>query len=192
MQPSTPIDEQPQNNTQPNRPNPIVTLTPDIFAAETPAMIGDEPLRWRAQEYVHHDKNPLWYTVFGLVVVVLMVIAIVMIKSLTFAILIPVMAAAIIVYSQRPPRTLDYTLSRHGLHINDILYSFSDFKGFKVIDDGEEYSIALLPIKRFKPSVSVYFPEDAGEAIVDMLSARLPLQAVKLDVFDKIIRKLRL
>jgi hypothetical protein len=113
-------------------------------------------------------------------------------QSITFAILVPVMAAALIVYSRRPPRVLDYTLSRQGLHVNDRLYSFAEFKGFGVIHDGDEYSIMLIPTKRFKPGVYVYFPEDAGEAIVDMLAARLPMQELHMDLVDRVIRKLRI
>jgi hypothetical protein len=96
------------------------------------------------------------------------------------------------VYVNRPPRVIDYTLSRKGLHINDRLYPFAEFKGFGVIHDGKEYSVLLLPVKRFKPGVSVYFPEAAGEAIVDMLGARLPMQELHLDIVDQIIRKLRI
>ena len=118
--------------------------------------------------------------------------AVFVIKSLTFAVLVPVMAAALLVYSHRPPRVLDYTLSRQGIHVNDRLYPFADFKAFGVIRDGAEYSIMLVPTKRFKPGVSVYFPEEAGEAIVDMLGARLPMQELHLDAVDKIVRKLRI
>ena len=127
----------------------------------------------RLQEYIHHERNILWFVVFAVVVLALMAIAIFLMDSISFAILVPVMAAALLVYVHRPPRVLDYTLSRQGLHVNDHLYPFSDFKGFGVIHDGEEYSVMLIPIKRFQPGVVVYFPEEAGEAIVDMLGARL-------------------
>jgi hypothetical protein len=186
------------------RPASVVTLAPDSFSAtpeasETPSVdvqpvaSGEpEPVRWQAHEYIHHEKSPVWFVAFGLVMLGLMAIAVFLIQSLTFAILIPVMAAAILVYSHRPPRLLDYTLSRQGLHINDHLYSFNEFKGFRVIHDGQEYSVMLLPVKRFKPGVSVYFPEESGEAIVDMLGSRLPMQDFHLDLVDKIIRKLRI
>lgn len=152
----------------------------------------EEPVRWQAHEYIHHEKNALWFVLFAVVVVGLILLAIFVIKSVTFAILVPVMAAALLVYTHRPPRLLSYTLSRQGLHINDRLYPFSDFKGFGIIRDGQEYSVMLIPTKRFQPGVVVYFPENAGEAIVDMLGVRLPMQELHLDVVDKIIRKLRI
>ncbi|HTJ73657.1 MAG TPA: hypothetical protein VL481_03650 [Verrucomicrobiae bacterium] len=193
---------------------PVVTLTPDEASQSTPPALpmadttppADppqaepqsaqptemEPVRWQAHEYIHHEKNAGWFIIFSIVVLLLIAAAIFVIQSVTFAILIPVMAAALVVYSHRPPRVIDYTLSRQGLHANDTLYSFSEFKAFGVIHDGPEYSVMLLPTKRFRPGVTVYFPEEAGEAIVDMLGARLPMQELHLDAIDRLIRKLRI
>jgi hypothetical protein len=198
----------PSPTAAPANPTPAVSLAPDKLMQpdaaaydenvdeEEPLSIDDktggEPIHWQAHEYVHHEKSPIWFIIFGAVVFALMAIAIFVIKDISFAILIPVMAAALLVYAYRPPRILDYTLSKHGLHVNDRLYSFNEFKGFRVIHDGEEYSIMLVPTKRFKLGVSVYFPEQAGEAIVDMLGARLPMEDFHLDLIDKIVRKLRL
>ena len=202
---------------QPAEAKPVVTLSPDEAQDQSPvsfaeaadgaqpaptpapqedaapaAQAGMEPVRWQAHEYIHHEKGAGWFIGFGVAVVVLIAMAIFVIQSITFAILIPVMAAALIVYSHRPPRLIDYTLSRQGLHINDRLYAFSEFKSFGVIHDGLEYSVMLVPTKRFRPGVSVYFPEEAGEAIVDMLGARLPMQELHLDLIDRLIRKLRI
>jgi hypothetical protein len=188
LTPDAPTLENPiQPSTQP--PAPIYIEQPAPSAPEQPE---EDPVHWQASEYIHHERNALWFIVFAIVVLGLIAVAIFLIKSVTFAILVPVMAATLLVYTRRPPRVLDYTLSRQGLHINDRLYPFAEFKGFGVIRDGAEYSVMLLPIKRFKMGVSVYFPEEAGEAIVDMLGARLPMQELDLDLVDKIIRKLRI
>lgn len=183
--------------------SPVVTLTPDALSVDMVPLQSetelsddqpsiDEPVRWQAQEYIQHDKSAGWFVLFAVAFIVLMAIAIFLIKSITFDILVPVMAIALFVYVNRPPRVLDYTLSRKGLYVNDHLYPFAEFKGFGVVHDGKEFSVLLLPVKRFKPGVSVYFPEEAGEAIVDMLGARLPMQELHLDVVDRIIRKLRI
>jgi hypothetical protein len=50
----------------------------------------------------------------------------------------------------------------------------------------------LIPTKRFSPGLSVYFPEEAGERIVDILGTRLPMETLKLDAIDIIVRRLRL
>ncbi|MEO5950710.1 MAG: hypothetical protein ABIQ04_04645 [Candidatus Saccharimonadales bacterium] len=153
---------------------------------------ASQPVHWQANEYIHHDKSTGWFVVFGLIILGLVLFAIFVLQSITFAFLIPVMGAALFVYTKRPPRVLDYTLSAKGLYINDQLYAFNEFKGFGIIKDGGEYSIMLIPVKRFRLGVSVYFPEEAGEAIVDMLGLRLPIQELSLDIVDRVTRKLRI
>lgn len=171
-------------------PAPLQELPPER-ATEDP-ISPDQPVRWQANEFIHHERNTIWFIVFGVIVVALTAAAIFLMDSLSFAILVPVMAAALLVYINRPPRTLEYTIGRQGVYINDHLYSFSEFKGFGVIRDGEEYSVMLIPIKRFRPGVVIYFPEDSGEAIVDMLGARLPMLTLHLDLVDILLRKLRI
>ncbi len=157
--------------------------------------VDDEPVYWSAKEYIHHEKNGLWFVIFSLVVVAFIALDIFVIKSYfySFSILVVVMAIAVIVYSRRPPRTMEYTLSGdQGLYVGDRLYHFGEFKAFGIIKDQGEHSIVMLPVKRFSPGLTVYFPEEAGEKIVDIFGARLPMQDLKLDFIDVIVRKLRL
>jgi hypothetical protein len=151
-----------------------------------------QPVSWQAQEYIHQEKSGLWFVLFGIIIFVLMALAILLMKSWTFAVLLVVIAVVILFFAKRPPRIMSYSLSNKGLHIGDQLHTFSDFRAFGVIHDGQEYSIMLIPTKRFLPGVSVYFPEEAGEQIVDALGSRLPMQELHLDIVDKIVRALRL
>jgi hypothetical protein len=213
QQPSEQPSQAPYQTVPDEAPRPVVTLTPDQSVASVVPVAADiqpettqpvatpteqvsapdeNPVRWQATEYIHRHKGTLWFVIFGIVVIVAIALAIFLMQSVTFAVLVPVMAAALIVYSRRPPRVLDYTLSRQGLHINDRLISFTEFKGFGVIHVDDEYSVMLIPTKRFKPGVYVYFPEETGEAIVDMLAARLPMQELHMDLVDRVIRKLRI
>jgi len=62
------------------------------------------------------------------VVVALIAIDLLLIKSYTFSALVVVMAAAVLVYSRRAPKEVNYTLSvDQGLYIGEKLYHFSDF-----------------------------------------------------------------
>lgn len=151
------------------------------------------PVTWSAQEYVHMDRNPLWFIGFALVVLGFVAIDIFFLQSWTFSALVIVMAIALIIYIRRPPRTLTYSLSpKQGLYVGERLYHFDEFRAFGLIKDGDHDSIMLIPRKRFSPGVSVFFPEEAGERIVDILGGRLPMETLKLDAVDVLIRKLRL
>jgi len=156
-------------------------------------MPADVPVTWEAQEYVHIDKSPVWFVFFVIVVLGLIAVDIFFLKAYTFSALVVVMAVAVVIYTRRPPRTLTYALSaQQGLYVGEQLHHFDDFKAFGLIKDGDHSSILLIPRKRFSPGVSVFFPETAGEKIVDILGQRLPMENLKLDIIDIVVRKLRL
>ena len=178
---ATPEDDQP--------------LAEPEYVAQTPVVdnMKDTPVTWTAQEYVHIDKSPIWFVLFVVIVLGFIAIDIFLLKSYTFSALVVVMAVAVVIYTRRPPRTLTYGLSaRQGLYVGEKLYHFDEFKAFGLIPDGEHNSIMLIPTKRFAPGVSVYFPTEAGEQIVDILGQRLPMEDLKLDIIDIVVRKLRL
>lgn len=154
-------------------------------------MANKNMVNWEAREYIAREKNTVWYVCFAIVVIGLSVAAI-LLKQYTFLALIIVAAIALVMYSARPPRVLHYSLSSKGLSEGNNLYTFNDFKSFGVLSEENHYSIVLIPKKRFATSVVVYFPETSGEEIVDIFGAHLPMEPVKLDVLDKIVRLLRI
>ena len=166
---------------------------PQLTPTQQVQSVPDAPVSWTASEYVHPEKNGLWYVIFVVVVLGLIASDIFLLKSYTFSLLVVVMAVALVVYIRRAPREIQYTLSaKQGLYIGEKLYNLTNFKAFGLIRDGEHHSIMLIPIKRFATGVSVYFPEEAGERIVDILGNVLPMENLKLDMIDLVVRKLRL
>ncbi len=146
---------------------------------------------WEAEEYIPHEKNIGWYV--GLVIVGLAFVALgIFLKQWSFVVLIVVSVLALIVYSVRPPRRVKYAVVNKGLKDGNRTHNFEDFKAFGVIRDDGHYAIVLTPRKRFSPRTWVYFPEAQGEQIVDAFGARLPMEEVKLDYIDKIVRALRI
>jgi hypothetical protein len=152
---------------------------------------AEEPVVWSAQEFLHQEKGSTWFAIFGVVAAALIGLSI-WTQAWTFTVLVIVIAVLIVVYSRRPPRDLTYSLTEEGLLVDGKLHTFDGFKAFGIVRDGEHFSVMLIPTQRFQPGVSVYFPEEAGEAIVDMLGSRLPMKDLKLDAVDKLVRLLRL
>lgn len=149
-------------------------------------------IRWEAPEYAHHERSLGWFIIFGVVTLLLAVAAILIIKSITFAILVPVMAVALFIYTQHAPEVLRYTLSRKGLHINDKLFPYSQFKSFGIVEHNGMHSAVLVPRKRFQLGQTVYFPAEVGEQLVDMLAARLPMKELEPDALDRLLARLHL
>ena len=169
---------------QPTEPQPVDVDQPTQLAAVA-------PVTWQAKEYLQQDKPPLWYVLFAVIVVAFVGVAL-WLQAWTFAVLVPIMAAALAVYAHRPPRIVTYSVSEKGLTINDQLHPMGEFKSFGVLPDSELHSLMLVPVKRFRPGVTLYFPEEVGESLVDILGAYLPMRDLHVDMVDKVIHKLRI
>lgn len=148
-------------------------------------------ISWEAEEHIVREKNSWWYV--GLVAIGLILSGIaILLQAWTFLVLVIVSVVALVVYAMRPPRVLHYSLSNKGLSEGDKLYGYEEFKSFGILREGENFAIVLTPRKRFSPRVTVFFPEAQGEEIVDAFGARLPMEDVKLDLLDKLIKFLRI
>lgn len=151
-----------------------------------------EPIAWNAPEGVRVQRGAVWYVLFAIVLAGLMALAILVFQNWTFTILLPIMAVALFVLSNKNPQTINYAISPKGIYIADTLHDFSEFRAFGLLHENDQHSILLLPVKRFSPGLTIYFSEAEGEKIVDMLGARLPMQEIKPDALEKFIRLIKL
>ncbi len=148
-------------------------------------------ITWDAEEYVVRDKTTWWYV--GLVAVGLVLVAIsVFFQWWSFLAVVVLSIVSLLIYTMRPPRVLRYSLNNKGVSEGDHLYEYSEFKSFGILNENGHFAIVLTPRKRFSPQVTVYFPQAQGEEIVDAFGARLPMEEVKSDLLDKLIKFLRI
>lgn len=151
-----------------------------------------EPIAWTSPEGIKVHRELWWYIAFGVVLIGLMALAILVFKSPTFAILLPIMTVALFLLSEKTPQNINYAISPKGIYVGDKLYDFSEFRAFGITRENNQHSAILLPVKRFSPGLTLYFSEKEGERIVDMLGARLPMQEIKPDALEKLIRMIKL
>ena len=146
---------------------------------------------WDAKEYIQYKHNAYWYVALFVVGGLLCVLSGVL-GQWSFLVLIIVCIIAILVSSSRPPRKIHYRLDDKGLTEGSRLHPYSDFRAFGILKEDNNFSAVLIPKKRFALSVKVYFPGGSGEAIVDALGARLPMEEVHLDLLDHLVNFLRI
>lgn len=151
-----------------------------------------EPIAWDAPEGTKIQRGGGWYVGFALILLSLMALAILVFKSWSFALLLPIMAVALFVLTDKNPRIINYAISPKGIYVADRLYDFSEFRAFGLMEYDGLHSAVLLPVRRFSPGLTIYFSEIEGEKIVDMLGARLPMQEIKPDALEKLIRLIKL
>ena len=151
----------------------------------------DYSVQWQASEYVHHAKSPAWIGMLVVVAVALLALSVFWLRSWSFSILVVVGAIGMAVMGLRRPRVRQYSLNAQGISIDDKNYSYADFHSFSVLPDGAFYTAIIIPVKRFMPALTIYFSEDLGEKIVDILSSHLPLEDRQPDLIDNIMGKIR-
>lgn len=192
--PQTPLPEV-QAATQPEvqplaAPTPVPQPEQEVYDEDDDSVIAvDEPITWQASEYVHHDKQAIWYIALIGITVALLALAIFM-KAWTFAALVVALGVGVGVLAGRPPHTARYTLSESGLRVDEKSFAYHDFRSFGVIQEDAFASVVLIPTKRFMPAVNIYFPTEMGEQIVDILGSFLPMEQIELDFVEKLARKL--
>jgi hypothetical protein len=151
---------------------------------------------WTAGESIDHERGVLWYVVTTAIVMIALGLNFwlqgVSFSSISLAVLIVVVFVALLTVSRRPARELHYSLSDEGLDIEGQLHPFSEFRAFGVHQNGAAWQLTLIPVKRFGLNIEMFIHDDQGEAIVDAIGARLPMEETKVDLLDKIIHKLKI
>ncbi len=153
---------------------------------------GKEAFSWEASEYVDHEKSFGWYAVLaGVATVVAALVFIITQGDLMTTIVIVIAAVLFGVVASRRPRTLEYIVDNHGVSIGGKLYAYADIKTFSLITETAVHSVQLLPLKRFMPPISVYFPPEQEDKIVQMLGNYLPYEQGGRDAFDRLMSRIR-
>lgn len=169
----------------------LLPESPEASANDSVGAHGQDAITWRASEYVDHEKAASWYVVLALIAVAVVAGAYLITKDVVSTGAISIGAILFGVVAARKPRTLDYVVSRAGIQIGQTLHHYEHFKTFSVVDDGAIHSILLLPLKRFMPPLSLYYPPDQEDSVVETLGMYVPYQDGGADGFDRLMSRIR-
>ena len=146
---------------------------------------------WTASEFIQHDKRAPWFLGLAGVALVAAALLYLMTNDLVTAVVIVIAAALFGVAAGRKPNTLEYRIDSKGIQIGPKQYPYAQFKSFSIIEEGAIGSIQLMPIGRFAPPISLYYPPDQEEEIINTLGSYLPHEDRKRDAVDRIMHKIR-
>jgi hypothetical protein len=161
---------------------------------------SDVEIHWSASEAIEHERGGKWNTVaIGATVLIwaalvgLTLLGILqMMTAITTGVLALMMLIALFVVAKKPVRELDYVLTDQGITIAGTLHRFNEFRAFGVRRVGALWELVLIPVKRFGLGSTMFIHDDQGEAIVDALGARLPMEEISNSVVDRISHSLKL
>ena len=94
------------------------------------------------------------------------------------------------VFSARPPRVLNYSISETGVQIGQRLYPYHEFKSFGLSEEGPLRSVLLMPLKRFLPPITVFYEPQAEDSIMNVLASYLPFEHRQPDAIDKLMSRI--
>ncbi|MEK7152670.1 MAG: hypothetical protein AAB834_01875 [Patescibacteria group bacterium] len=171
---------------------PEAPSSPPAYDTSAPATDpSQEEIVWSASEFVSHDKGIGWYSLLALAAAALAGAVYFLTQDLVSVCIIIVVALLLGIAAIRKPRVLNYQVNGSGLTIGQKFYGYQEFKSFSIMEEGAFSSIMFLPLRRFMPSISIYYdPEDEAQ-IVTVLSHYLPMEARSHDVIDNLIRRIR-
>lgn len=164
-------------------------------AQEAEEQTEDTPVvTWSAIDSVVRDHSRNWYlAAAGILIAIYLLLGVsVFFFRMTFfgaistGLLATVVYATFIILARHPANELHYELSEAGIKIEGILKEFTSYRAFGVQQQGSLWRLVLIPTKRFGIQDSIFIPEDKGEAIVDFIGARLPIEEVREDPTEKI------
>lgn len=200
QQPATAASSPELTPTQPESipaPQPITAPTPTNNQANeensdhSPEPYASSAISWSASEYVAHHKTSGWY--MGLGVVAGLAAALVFLVTRDIVTLGSIIIVAVLfgVFASRKPSVLQYELDESGITIANKHYPYDEFKSFSVYDEGGLRSIFLMPLKRFMPGLSVYYPPDMEDSVLDTMSLYLPHEDRQPDAVDRLMKRVR-
>lgn len=161
----------------------------DDGSAAPPTAVVD-PIKWSSKEYIAHSKSILWYFVLLVVVVVFAGGIYLLTKDKITTGVILFVGITFGIYSGRKPSEIEYSLDDTGITVGHKFYDLDSFRSFSMVDDEGAKSLLFVPLKRFLPMLTVYYPVSKEGKIVDALNNRLPLDNRGHDILERFLRKI--
>jgi len=197
-QQQTPIQPESQDIQQPDSPaiEPAALAQypqPELSQQPQPTEVSDENvISWTASEYIAHHKSASWFMSLSLAGAALAVATYFLTGGDIVSIIVVVFVVVVFgFYGARKPREQQYSISPDGITIGPKTYQFGQFKSFAIIDEDAFSSITFMPMQRFMPAISIYYDPQDEDAIVEILSAYLPMETRGHDPVERFMRKIR-
>ncbi len=148
-------------------------------------------LKWTASEYVAHQKSTSWYAILGGASVLVCLIVYLVTRNWLSSAAILTVCVCIGVFAAREPREIPYEITSSGVKVGQRFFPYSQFKSFSVMQEGAIKCVWLRSLKKFAPTVAMYFAPDEEDKVVDNLSNFLPHEERQPDAIDRMSQRFR-
>lgn len=144
-------------------------------------------IAWSAPEYEHPDRHPHWWLWPGSVALALALLGI-LIHSYFFVAFITLAFAVVLMYGHRPPREINFRVTREGIFVERTLHRFGDITSFCIFDAVAPYELSLETDRITSPYLRVPLGDLHPNKIRVVLSDYLPEEKHKEFMSDHFAR----
>jgi hypothetical protein len=148
-------------------------------------------INWSASEFIAHDKNISWYIILSLITLFFAAIVYLLTHDKISTAVIVFAGGITGFYAARKPRLLNYKIDTTGLTIQSKVFSYDSFKSFAIAEDSAIPNVILIPLKRFMPTLSVYLDPSSEEAVLKVLSKRIPQDVHHQALIERFMQRVR-
>lgn len=146
---------------------------------------------WTGSEFIANHKNSKWFLSFFGILALGVAIIFILTRDYISAVSVAVVGILFAFLANHKPRQLLYKIDNSGISIGSKFYPFEQFKSFSLAQDGAIGYVDLMPMKRFMPDISIYFPPKEMEQVVAILSDHLPHHEDGERQIDKLAKRFR-
>ena len=149
-------------------------------------------ITWQAPEYEYREKSVSWYWI-SIIVAALIIAFSVWQRNFLFGFFVVVAEMLFIVWGNRVPRVVGFTIDDTGIHIhNEKTFVFKEFETMSVDDLGDGWAELIFMFRaKLKTPLKVLFPEarigELREKLKPILK-EIPYEPTVLDSIEKLLR----
>ena len=138
--------------------------------------MAEQPITWRAPEFVYYEKGVAWNMAVAILVAALIGVALWQ-RNFLLTVFLAVAGILILYWGSRRPEVLQFTLSEKGLDIGERkLYPMESLIGFAILEDaggnGED-ELVLRTKNTLATFLKIILPHDHRDDVQNFLAASL-------------------
>lgn len=149
-------------------------------------------MKWQAPEYEYREKGPSWYWLSIIIAAVIVAFS-VWEKNFLFGIFVVIAEVLLIVWGNRTPRTVGFTLTETGMDIEGgKRYPLKDFESVSIDEASDGWTEIIFSFHaKLKTPLKVLFPEERlPELRTNMKTVlkEVPHEPTLIDAIEKLLR----
>lgn len=150
----------------------------------------DHPLvQWTAPEFQHYDRGPLWFTIGGILVLLLVLYGI-WTGSWTESIVFLLLASVYYLTHHEQPRQFDVMISEMGIKFGDKTYPYSNIKNFWILYHPPHVKkLGFRPLEGWAHDVHISLEDQDPVVLRNLLITQIPEWEGKQESMTEIITR---